>query len=141
MLSYVVHLKNKYPGAHVTSSDTAIDCYSRDGAHLVALRKSGDGRWVDQSKQLGCEDEFCLAPIPKNARVHKLYADGTIGKSEEHIERAKIADKLAASGGRVPSIFELAKAGAKIDQGGNAVDFAQEQPAKPIEQVLKEIGS
>ncbi len=118
-LSAYAHLKNKYPGAHIQCSESAIDVHDAEG-HRVALRKNGAGQWVDVGEQLGCVDKFCLAPIPKNARAFKLYAGGKVAESEEHEERSEVAAKLAdAHGGRVPSLAELAKAGAKIDQAGN----------------------
>ena len=113
MKSYVVHYRNKYPGGAVHASESAIDVYDAEGNHCVALRKNGAGQMVCQSKELGCKDAHDLSPIPKDARVHKLFADGTIGESEEASERRKVAKELAAhecgGSGKVPSIQELHK--------------------------------
>lgn len=109
--SIVVHYRNKYPKGAVHASDSAIDVYDAEGNHCVALRKNGANQMVCQSKEMGCRDSHDLSPIPKDARVHKLYSDGTIGKSEEASAREKIASELAAYGlggaGKVPSIQEL----------------------------------
>lgn len=104
---YHVHLKNKYPEGHVESSDDRIDAYDSKGVHRVALRKNGAGQMVDKSREMGLDDEFCLAPIPKEARRWKLYKDGSCRLSEEHAERRDAAMKLADSDGRVPSIKEM----------------------------------
>jgi hypothetical protein len=105
MLSQVAHLKNKYPGGKVLASESAIDAYCAEGRHRVALRKNGAGMWVDQSKVFGCEDEWCLEPIPKESRVFKHYGD-RVGLSEEHTER-KMASAQLARDGKVPSIPQL----------------------------------
>ena len=118
-LSAFAHLKNKYPGGEVHHGSDSIDAYAADGSHRVAIRKNGAGQWVDQSEAFGLQDRMCLAPIPKNARAHKLYASGKIAPSEEHDERAAFAAKIAVDG-KVPSLGELAKAKAgDIDQAGN----------------------
>lgn len=113
MKPWVVHYRNKYPGGSVHASETAIDVYNADGEHCVALRKNGAGQMVCQSKELGCKDQHDLSPIPKDARVHKLYADGSVGMSEEAAERKKVAAELAShecgGKGKVPSIQELHK--------------------------------
>ena len=102
--SAIVHLKNKYPGGHVEATENSIDAYDSAGAYVVAIRKNGADQFVDVSKEVGARDTFCLAPIPKEARVHKLHRDGTLGLDEKHEERAK--HKLAIDG-RVPSILEI----------------------------------
>ncbi len=94
MLSWVVHYKNKYPGGKVQASENAIDVYDVQNNHAVALRKNGAGQWVDESEKFGCVDKHCLAPIPKDARVHKVV-DGKVGLDEKHEERIeKRADLL-----------------------------------------------
>jgi len=87
--SIIVHLKNKYPGGRVDSSDHHISAYDSNGNLMVALQKDGMGNMRDVSEEMGAEDKFCNGPIPKWARVHKLHADGRIGKSEEHLLRSK----------------------------------------------------
>ncbi len=86
MLSWVLHLKNKYPGGRVSDSDNAIDCYDASGEHVVALRKNGAGQWQDESEKYGLSDRFCLAPIPKDSRVHKLV-DGKIALDDKAAHR------------------------------------------------------
>lgn len=113
MLPIITHYKNKYPGGSVRSSDSAIDVYDASGEHVVALRKNGADQLVCQSKQLGCRDVHDLAPIPKDARVHKCYKDGRIAPSEEAASRRKVQKELAecevGPKGCVPSIHELHK--------------------------------
>lgn len=115
MKSWIAHYRNKYPKGSVRSSESAIDVYDAEGGHRVALRKNGANQMVDASEELGCIDRHDLSPIPKDARVHKLYPSGMIGLSEEHEERSKIAEELAAHeiGGplKVPSIQEIHVAG------------------------------
>ncbi len=109
MKSYVVHYKNKYPDSKVSWSDDSVDVHDKNGDHRVALRKNGAGMWVDVSEEHGCSDRHDLAPIPKEARAFKLYADGKIGRAEEHDERIEEARSYASDDGKVPSIVELAK--------------------------------
>lgn len=96
MKSLHVHYLNVYPNAIVHSTEDSLDVHTSLG-HAVALRKNGAGQVVDMSKQLGCYSEHDLAPIPKDARVYKLYKDGSIGKSEEAQERAKLSEKFLCS--------------------------------------------
>jgi hypothetical protein len=117
-LSAFAHLKNKYPGGKIHHGVDAIDAYAADGSHRVAVRKNGAGQWVCQSEAFGLADRFCMSPIPKNARAHKLYPSGHVAPSEEYASRAPFAASIAV-GGKVPSIAELAKAGGVIDQQGN----------------------
>lgn len=113
--SHAVHYMNKYPGSQVRLSDDGLDVHCKGGKYRVALRKNGAGQWVDMSDELGCIDRHDLAPIPKNARVMKLFSDGKIGPSEEAAEREPVAAALAEHAvggyGKVPSIkdLELAK--------------------------------
>lgn len=118
MKSYVVHYKNKYPGAKVISSEDALDVFCADDRHRVALRKNGAGQFVCVSEEMGCDDSHDLAPIPKNARVHKLYKDGKIALSEEHAVRKEVAAKLATDG-KIPSIAECQAAGLSVDDKGH----------------------
>ena len=106
--SYIAHYKNKYPKGQVKASDSSLDVWDRDGEHVVALRKDGAGQWKCVSKEVGARDEHDLSPIPKEARVHKLYKDGRIAPSEEAAERKEHASKLADEhGGKIPSIDEI----------------------------------
>lgn len=109
MKSLYVHYMNKYPGGRVAMSESSLDVYCAEGKHRVALRKNGAGQWLCNSEEFGCEDSHDLAPIPKDARVHKLFKDGKIGKDELHAERAPKAKALAKNG-RVLSEDEAGKA-------------------------------
>lgn len=111
-LAAIVHSKNKYPGGRVQAGEDYVDVYDKKGVYAVALRKNGFGQWADQGELLGARDKWCNAPIPKEARVWKLYgredAKPRIALSEEHVERAAIAEEIAeAHGGRIPSVQEL----------------------------------
>lgn len=89
MKSWAVHYKNKYPGSQVVHSEESLDVY-KNGEHLVAVRKVC-GSWMDKSEELGCKYKHDLAPIAKEARVHKLHSDGKIGLDEMHEERKQIS--------------------------------------------------
>jgi hypothetical protein len=106
MKSYVVHLKNKYPGAQVHSSESAIDVYHQ-GEHVVSVRKDANGHWNCAKDDVGARDKFDLAPIPKDARAFKLYANGKVGPSEEFKEREEKQLEYLAVYGKVPSNAEL----------------------------------
>lgn len=108
MLSYVVHLKNKYPLAQIHASESGITVY-QDGELLVQLRKSAHGALEDVSEQMGARDKFCLAPIPREARHYKLCKSGKI-ICDEHSKqegRQAVGKRLASKHGRVPSVVEL----------------------------------
>jgi hypothetical protein len=115
MLSYVAHYKNKFPGARVEFSEENLNVYSSAGALLVSLSRGGGGVLVDQGKMLGALYEHCLAPIPKNARVHKLTADNKIALDELHAERTLVAKELTSIYGMVPSIAALKKSGCEFE--------------------------
>lgn len=89
MKSLILHYKNKYPGGSVRASDQALDVYSSSGEHVVALRKNGAGQMVCVSEEYGLRDAHDLAPIPKDARVHKLV-DGKIGLDDQAEERKSL---------------------------------------------------
>ena len=100
MKAYVVHLKNKYPQSQIKSSENSIDVFSQAGDHLISLERNAHGQWVDRSEDLGCFEKFSLAPIPKEARCFKLYANGMIGKAEEFEDRKKfVAENAIDCGG------------------------------------------
>lgn len=91
MKSWVVHYKNKFPGCKVMSAEESLDVYSKDGEHLLAVRKQA-GNWADVSEEYGLPYRHDLAPIAKDARVHKLHKDGKIGlddMAEERVEASK----------------------------------------------------
>lgn len=95
MKSAVVHYKNKYPGSQVHTSENSLNVFSQDGQHLICVEKNGHGQPVDRSAELGLPERHDMSPIPKESRVHKLYANGMIGKSEEFEERsAFVAEKV-----------------------------------------------
>lgn len=130
MKSLVVHYKNKYPGGRVSLSDSALDVYNVDGDLCVSLRKNGAGQWVDQSEEMGARDKHCLSPIPKEARVFKLHADGKIGRDEKHEERTKLAQKLVAEG-RILSCEEYKERGYSIDKDHSILKGPSK--AEPVE--------
>jgi hypothetical protein len=111
--NFVVILKNRYPKGKVIASDSAIDCYVGSD-HKVALRKDGAGQWVCQSAELGCSDVWSLAPIPKDARIHKLV-NGKVALDPEHEERRKLREEFI-HGDRVLSCEELKAKGYRFDE-------------------------
>lgn len=126
MKPYVVHLKNKYPNGKVESSENHVDAYDANGDLRVSVRKNGAGAIVDAAGETGALDPFCLEPIPKNARVFKLHADGRVGLSEEAESRKASAKSLAVNG-KVLSIEEYKAKGYVIDAQGNASAPVQPQ--------------
>lgn len=120
MKSYVAHYRNKYPGGRVDFSENHLDAYDKDGTLRVALRIGGGGVLLDKGDELGASDKHDLAPIPKNARVHKLTKDGKITLDEKAAERKQAVEKLV-SGGKIHSIAEYKEAGAEVDAEGNVV--------------------
>lgn len=111
--SFYVHYRNKYPTGMVFVRDSDLDVFLPGGAHAVAIRGG-----MDVSEQLGCRDRHDLSPLPKNARFLKLGKDGLVKKDEKHDERRPVAESLAKDSvggeGKVPSIEELAAAGAEL---------------------------
>lgn len=110
MKSLVLHYKNKYPKGQVRFSDDSLDVYSASGEHVIAMRKNGASQMVDVSAEYGLRDSHDLAPIPKDARVHKLV-DGKIGLDEKHEERSKSREEFLCPkhGDRVMSCDEASK--------------------------------
>lgn len=109
MKSLMVHYKNKYHDGEVRMSESSLDAYDSSGRHCVALRKNGAGQFVDQSKELGCEHEHDLSPIPKDARLYKQCPkSGHVIKDEKHDERKKVASKFIVDG-RVESCEKLSE--------------------------------
>lgn len=134
MKSWIVHYKNKYPGAKVQSSESALDVYLGDH-HVVALRKDGAGGWADHSEEMGCRDRHDLAPIPKDARVHKVV-DGKVGFDELAEERKQKCRRFVKDG-RVLSCDELKKHGFQFDEKQRVVAEPQAKSAdvtQPIAQ-------
>lgn len=120
MKSYVVHLKNQFPGGRVESSENHVDAYDADGNLRVSVRKTGAGQIIDAGHDTGATDAFCLSPIPKNARVFKLFPDGRVGLSEESQARKAVAAEIAVEG-KVLSIEAYKKAGVSFDHDGNFI--------------------
>lgn len=126
MKAWVVHLMNCFPNAIVIDSENSIDVHSSNG-HQIALRK-GDGHWIDESEKRGLPGRFSLSPIPKEARVHKLNADGTIGLDDEAKSRMKSREQfLCSKGVRVLSIEELIAKGYDFEKStnGRAVTYGK----------------
>ena len=117
MKSYAVHYMNKYPKGKVDFTEDKLNAYDAKGDLVVALRRGGNGQIMDLGPELGAVDRHDLSPLPKNARVFKLYTSGKIGPSEEAAPRAPVADQLAVDG-RVPSIEECKEAGLEVDRDG-----------------------
>ncbi len=132
MKSWVCHLKNKYPGSRVIASENAIDVFANED-HVLALRKNGNGDWHDESANHGCTDRFCLAPIPRDARVHKVgpMMSGKDKKGEEvfvqGISRDDEADERESKraefmrDGKIASMHELQKEGFAFCEKGRCV--------------------
>lgn len=122
MKPQLVHLKNQFPGSTFSSSENHVDVTDIDGNLRVSLRKNGAGQIYDAKDETGALEAFSLDPIPKNARVYKLYADGRVGLSEEAAERKLVAKKIAKAG-KVLSIAEYKKAGVSLDAAGNVIEL------------------
>lgn len=121
MQSWIVHYKNKYPGCLVQASNSSFDVYRGD-EHLLCVQKDGAGQWADQSEALGLPERHDLAPIPKDARVHKVQA-GKVGLDEDHESRKKLREKYV-EGGKVLSMDELKKKkGLKFDDAGREIEL------------------
>lgn len=106
--SIVVHLKNKYPDCQVYASESSISVV-RENEEILLLKKDAHGSFVDVSEEYGYSERFDLAPIPKEARLHKLSKDGKICKDELCEERKPIAEAIFRKYGKIPSVDELAK--------------------------------
>jgi hypothetical protein len=126
MDAYAIHYKNKYPDGRVQESETGIDVYDAQGGHRVALRKDGSGQWHDRSARFGCIDAHDLAPIPRDARVHKLSADGKRGLDEKAADR-KSKRSAFVKAGKVQSCEELSAQGWAFDEKGEV----KAKPAAP----------
>ncbi len=118
MKAFVVHYKNKYPSGQVRSTEDSIEVYDSEGELRVALGKNGAGQWVDRGQELGALDEHDLSPIPKDARVWKLYADGRAALSDEAAERKRAASELQI-GGKILSIEGYKKIGWSFKADGS----------------------
>ena len=115
MKSWIVHYKNKYPGALVEAGDDRLDVYLGD-EHLIAIRKDGAGMWTDVSAEYGCSEKHDLAPIPRDSRVHKVV-DGKVGFDELHEERKSKRAEFQ-DGRKVLSMSELKEKGYEFDDKG-----------------------
>lgn len=120
MKSLVAHYKNKYPGSHVQVSESALDVYSQDGEHLIALRKNGAGQWNCESEAYGCPERHDLAPIPKDARLYKIV-EGKLALDDQHAERREKRQAFLKDG-KILSIDELKKLGHKFDEAGRHLE-------------------
>lgn len=125
MKSWAIHYKNKYPGAHVQVTEGAIDVYSGDGEHLIAIRKNGFGQWSDESEAFGCPERHDLSPIPRDARIYK-EKDGKIVFDELHEKRREKRQKFLDDG-KILSIAELSKLGHRFDDKGDHVSGPEEK--------------
>lgn len=128
--SYVVHLKNKYPGSRVEFAEDKIDVISPEGDLLIALRKNGAGQLIDCGTELGALKAFDLSEIPKNARCFKLFKDGKIGQSEEIEARREVAAKIAKDG-EILSVDQYKKMGAEFDFEKNILLKGEKKEESP----------
>lgn len=110
MKSLAVHYRNKYPGGHVEQSENSLRAYDAEGKLRVRLEKGGDGMMHDMSEADGLDDRHCLAPIPKDSRIHKVR-DGKISRDELADERENLKEEFVDESGRVQSCEELKKQG------------------------------
>lgn len=135
MKSWLVHYTNKYPGGRVEAMQRDMIVYCAAGKKRVQLWKNGADMWVDVSADHLCVDSHDLAPLPKEARAFKLYADGRVGPAEEHDDRVKVAQELArhpiGGPGKVPSLDELTKAARAAKAPPQTVQAALEPPKDP----------
>lgn len=114
MKSYLIHLKNKYPGAHINYSENGIDVFTDEG-HAISMVKNGAGQFVCRSEEMGCYDKFDLAPIPKESRVFK-EVDGKIALDEKSAERIKARSEFMCDKGiKVLSCHDLKQKGYEFD--------------------------
>lgn len=117
MKGWKVHYMNKIPGSRVQMSDSSFDVFDANGEHVVALRKNGAGQWMDVSEEEGLSGRHCLAPIPKDSRVHKINEAGHVSLDEKHEERKKLRMQfLCDKGQKVLSCAELSKRGWEFDE-------------------------
>lgn len=127
MKSYIVHYRNKYPGAKVESSESGLRVYSAEGDLLVALVKDGSGSLKCVSEEQGALERHDLSPIPREARVHKLCKQTSCIKLDEESkkrvdERKKfMSDEFGYS--KVWSCEELEERGFKFDEKGNCLSY------------------
>lgn len=126
MNSYVVHLKNKFPGGRVADSETSIDAYDKKGVHQVALRKNGAGQWIDKSAEMGAAGAFDLSPIPRDARVHAMKGEGR--GLHDDAEKRKSKRSKFEEGNKILSMKELEEKGWRFDDKGNAVGEPSKEP-------------
>ena len=126
MNSYVVHLKNKFPGGRVAETETAIDAFDKAGIHQVAMRKNGAGQWVDKSKEVGAAGEFDLAPIPRDARVHAVTSEGR-GLHVDAEKRKKARGKFEEKN-RILSMKELEEKGWRFNDKGEVSGEPSKEP-------------
>lgn len=119
MKHLAAHYMNKYPSAVVMFDEKKLDVLGSDGLK-VALRTNGHGMIVDCGDECGASDKHDVGPIPKDARVFKLYPDGSLKMSEEGADRKASAKKLAIEG-KILSIEEYKKLGYKFSDKGEVI--------------------
>lgn len=132
--SWYVHYMNKYPKAQIKASDDSLDVFTKNGEHLLAVRRDGAGGWHCKSEELGARDRHDLSPIPKEARLYKVV-DGKIVKDDKYDERAKLAHKFACPvlKDKVLSCDELKKLGwAFAENQAFMSEPAKSEPAKKV---------
>lgn len=101
MLSYVVHLMNKYPGCRIDSSENSLKVWDDKQELLCAVERNGYGQWQD-AKAYGARDEFSLDPIPVESRAWMLCKkDGCIKKHPDFEKRNAKGKELFKASGKV----------------------------------------
>lgn len=130
MKAYVVHLKNKYPDCIVRSTDSSLDVHAQDGTHVIALRTNAHGQMIDMHEEYGTEEKFDLSPIPKESRAFKLYANGMIGKSEEHEDRKAWSKKNASNRGSYHKVLAIGEVDTNLPTDADEASSNEVKPAK-----------
>ena len=127
MKSYRVAALNRYPGCSVQSSESSFNVFDAKGIHIIAIEKNGAGQWVDRSREYGLSGEWSLAPIPRDARVHKLSKSGDIVLDERHEERKTKRSQFLDNSNRVQSCEELSAKGWEFSKEGDVKRSIQEK--------------
>lgn len=130
MKHLAAHYMNKYPSSVVMFDEKKLDVLG-DGGLKIALRTNGNGMIVDSGDECGASDKHDIGPIPKDARVYKLYADGSLKKSEEANVRVAASKSLAVDG-KILSIEEYKKLGYKFNDKGEIIGLPVKAEVAPI---------
>jgi len=130
MKAFAVHYLNVFCLGVVHFTEDRLDAYDRLGKHRVSLRLGGNGLVVDAGKENGASDAHDLSPIPKNCRVHKLHADGSVGLDELAESRREVSAAVARDG-KILSIEAYKALGYEVDKEGNVTPPKVPTPEAP----------